>query len=558
MGQGPSQASGNEPMESTAAAAALCTHPDGFELLTDESERLSCGALTNFSIFDNDPSAEQDKARLQKRLKAYGNGQDSLSVQERRAIGALVGLCVGDALGAPLEFTDVRYGTTDLREFGQQDIWDGQAGDYNRFRLKPGQWTDDTSMALCLADSLLKQKGFNPRDLRQRFMCWWIFGYNNAFGADEMRKSLGSVGLGGNISKSLAEFQSSDSEYTTAGNLHTSGNGSIMRLAPVPIFYCHNPAQALQVAWSQSKTTHQGTEAAECARLLTHIIVRAINHPSKSAVEVARDVLGDVCGAEGDVERFSSELYSIRCLAESKTEQHRVNCDQSDSGGGEGDSDDELTGNVERNWDWKSPEFRYSPSRAEAQPGYVGSYCMDAMAMALHCVANTSSARECLLYCANIRGDADTVCAVAGQIAGAIYGVAPSSNKGAVEKEEEKQEEKEEESKGIPLEWLLAVQRWDNQGEIALRAWRLFHAEPGPGTVHPDAPGQQRKCKPTKRKQRLEDVDDEENNDNDDTFTNDRDSTTGTKAKRKRKRRPSMSEIKRKRPTARNKFCDSK
>jgi ADP-ribosyl-[dinitrogen reductase] hydrolase len=137
-------------------------------------------------------------------------------------------------------------------------------------------------MALCLADSIIINQGLNPRDLRLRFNNWWRFGYNNSFGWDQKREGRGSVGLGGNISQSFDEFLANHSEYTTVGDLNSSGNGSIMRLAPVPVFYASNEKLAMDVAYKQSKTTHQGSEAAECCRLLACILVRFINAPASA------------------------------------------------------------------------------------------------------------------------------------------------------------------------------------------------------------------------------------------------------------------------------------
>lgn len=97
-------------------------------------------------------------------------------------------------------------------------------------------------MSLCLADCLLMNGMVDCVDLRKRFTMWNSYGYNNGFRFDETRDKLGgksSIGLGGNISMSLMEFRMSGfkSEATSAGNKYTSGNGSIMRLAPLPIFY---------------------------------------------------------------------------------------------------------------------------------------------------------------------------------------------------------------------------------------------------------------------------------------------------------------------------------
>lgn len=90
----------------------------------------------------------------------------------------------------------------------------------------------------------------------------------------------------------------------------------------------------------------------------------------------------------------------------------------------------------DRNWDWKNANFRYAKNRAQKQPGncallvsfysltttgYIGSYAMDGLCMALHCVWTTNSFREALVKCANLRGDADSVCAVLGQMAGLLH-----------------------------------------------------------------------------------------------------------------------------------------
>src|SRR5690349_18139132 len=85
--------------------------------------------------------------------------------------GCLLGLAVGDAVGTTLEFK--RPGTF-------APISDMLGG--GPFRLKAGQWTDDTSMALCLAASLLERRGFDPRDQMQRYLRWWHKGYMSSTG----------------------------------------------------------------------------------------------------------------------------------------------------------------------------------------------------------------------------------------------------------------------------------------------------------------------------------------------------------------------------------------
>ena len=152
-----------------------------------------------------------------------------------RAVGALMGMVMGDSLGAPLEFLSI----TERGEtyFSLEDFEYTNA--YNRFRLKPGQWTDDASMGLCLADSLLVCDGFDGSDLRRRFWKWWYRGYNNAFRFDTERHKKRSVGLGGNIGKSLFVMKTEPVPpvYIPPLPCDDSGNGSLMRLAPLPVFF---------------------------------------------------------------------------------------------------------------------------------------------------------------------------------------------------------------------------------------------------------------------------------------------------------------------------------
>jgi ADP-ribosylglycohydrolase len=85
--------------------------------------------------------------------------------------GTLLGLAVGDAVGTTLEFKPPG-------SFAQiEDMVGG-----GPFHLAPGQWTDDTSMALCLAESLIEQQGFDPVDQLQRYVRWYHQGYMSSTG----------------------------------------------------------------------------------------------------------------------------------------------------------------------------------------------------------------------------------------------------------------------------------------------------------------------------------------------------------------------------------------
>ena len=333
----------------------------------------------------------------------------NLDPREKRAIGSMLGMAIGDAMGARYEFLPVRYGEEDLFDMGSKAI--------SNFGLEPGQWTDDTSMGLCLADSLLMNDGkLDQHDLMKRFLCWWKGGYNNAFRYDNHPRH--SVGLGGNISLSFREYQKNPSPETKAGDEKTSGNGSIMRNAAIPICFYYNMDLACDMARKQSLVTHKGLEAKECCALLTHIIVKIFNAKEKEDLNSILLNLGNT---------FTTKIKSVEYLAKHMKE---------------GNDED-------RNWNWKVEQYRYSENRRKKHPGYVGSYAMDNMAMSLNTLYNTDSFEKALKRIVNIRGDSDSVASVVGQIAGAYYPI-----------------------ETIPGNWIKAVCRWD-KGDIALKGYML-------------------------------------------------------------------------------------
>eukprot|EP00931_Biecheleriopsis_adriatica_P115325 TRINITY_DN91131_c0_g1_i1.p1 TRINITY_DN91131_c0_g1~~TRINITY_DN91131_c0_g1_i1.p1 ORF type:complete len:480 (-),score=101.35 TRINITY_DN91131_c0_g1_i1:42-1481(-) len=382
----------------------------------EDDEEPGCDALAAYTVLgaELEKRVEAAKAALG-RLRSGDAGEAALD----RSLGCILGNIVGDALGAPLEFSAVRYHCQELKGLDHVEIW--QKEGYNSFNLKPGQWTDDGSMALCILDSLLCCGGFDAYDIRQRFHGWNSHGYNNAFGRDSTRKSRSSVGLGGNISSSMTEWERKGTAETTAGNKFTSGNGSLMRNGAIPVWFRGDLEAGMEAARRQSLTTHAGHEASELCRLLTFICTRFLNG-------AGRELLDDLSG-------FECTLYTVKCLANGECEKAH-----------EHNADPVFGGLDRRRWDWRSSNHRYCTFRAQDNPGYIGSYAMDCMSMALHCVYTTGSFTEATLKAANMCGDADTVCAVTGQLAGALYGVS-----------------------AIPESWLQQLERWDG-GSVAARA----------------------------------------------------------------------------------------
>jgi ADP-ribosyl-[dinitrogen reductase] hydrolase len=171
--------------------------------------------------------------------------------------GALLGLAVGDALGTTLEFS--RPGTF-------EPIHDMVGG--GPFGLEPGQWTDDTSMALCLAESLLERDGFDATDQMRRYVRWRREGHLSSTGA--------CFDIGSTVSRALNRFEETGEAYAGSTDPRSAGNGSIMRLAPVPLFYAGDEATAIRRSADSSRTTHGAREAVDACRYMAALLLGAV------------------------------------------------------------------------------------------------------------------------------------------------------------------------------------------------------------------------------------------------------------------------------------------
>ncbi len=268
--------------------------------------------------------------------------------QKSRSIGALVGLAVGDALGAPIQFR--------RRDTYEHVSGYTAGGTYN---LDPGYWTDDTSMALCLAETLLKVGSYDPIDFGDRLVRWVDEGYNSSLPK--------CFDIGQTTLRAIGNYRRHGPENSGVTGEWAGGNGSIMRLSPVPIFYQDHPDKAEVISAMQGTLTHNHEVPNDGCRLLSRILISGIQTGSK---EDALDSVNDLDVAE-NILHVSDQAY------ESK----------------------------DRN-DIKSD-------------GYV----VSTLEAAMWSVWKTDNFRDALLLAVNLGDDADTVGAVAGQIAGAIYGI---------------------------------------------------------------------------------------------------------------------------------------
>jgi len=158
-----------------------------------------------------------------------------------RVVASLIGLAVGDAVGTTLEFK--APGTF-------EPINDMVGG--GPFKLPVGKWTDDTSMALCLGHSLLEKGTFDPEDQMDRYCNWYSHGYMSSTGD--------CFDIGGTVSTALRRYIDTEEPYAGAVDEYSSGNGSLMRLAPVVIFYHNQYKDCINFAGESSRTTHGSAE----------------------------------------------------------------------------------------------------------------------------------------------------------------------------------------------------------------------------------------------------------------------------------------------------------
>jgi ADP-ribosyl-[dinitrogen reductase] hydrolase len=271
---------------------------------------------------------------------------------QNRIQGCLLGLAVGDAVGTTLEFKprDSYAPLTDMIGGGP-------------FSLNAGEWTDDTSMALCIADSLLACGGFDAVDQMQRYVRWYNEGYRSSNGK--------CFDIGMTVSSALRQYESTGEAMSGDTDPMSAGNGCIMRLAPVPMYFHHDLECAIHTSGESSRTTHGAEECVAACQLFGAILWKAINGRSKSEI---------LTGAHLP-ESMQIELpVKVQAIADGAY-SHKMR--------------DEVRGN-----------------------GYV----VDALEAALWCFAQTENYRDAVLLAANLGDDADTTAAICGQVAGAYYG----------------------------------------------------------------------------------------------------------------------------------------
>lgn len=296
------------------------------------------------------------------------------SVLVSRLEGSLYGLAVGDALGAPYEFK--KRGSYQIStKFEPISHFT-----HNDKPLPAGTFTDDTSLALCLAQSLNEYSEFNWEDAAAKMTRWYLSGYMSAVG------ECFDIGISTRAALEAYEYHfatNPDKPLVFSGSTHkaSSGNGSLMRLAPIPIHFFNNPSLAIQQAALQSRITHGSTLTIESCQLATAQIIGFLTESEEASPQEKKD-------------RVLAPYYLPTGISELSF------------------ASDEVNTLWEGTWKVKKAgEIKTS--------GYV----IASHEAALWALWNTKSFEEGMLQLLAMGNDVDTVCAIYGQLAGACYGI---------------------------------------------------------------------------------------------------------------------------------------
>ena len=280
------------------------------------------------------------------------------SCKDRRR-GAVLGLAIGDALGAAVEFQPPG---------SFPEVTDYRAG--GPHGLEPGEWTDDTSMALALADSIALV-GWDLNDQAERYVRWWRTG---AYSVNGRMFDIGTTTV-----RALQRFCQTKDPWTSADSSpRASGNGSIMRLAPVPVAYLRLYPDQLGLLIDRliesSRPTHASPQCLSACAYLGVMLCGLLHGLPR----------GEVLDPSWD---------PIRLLREKKPLHPEI------------------------------LEIAEGSFRTRKPPAIQGSgYVVRSLEAALWAFHDASDFRQAVLRAVNLGDDADTTGAVCGQLAGAFFG----------------------------------------------------------------------------------------------------------------------------------------
>lgn len=230
----------------------------------------------------------------------------------------------------------------------------------------------------------MTQRKFDPVDQMKRYVSWYRDGHLSSTGS--------CFDIGNTTGNALYRFEQTGEPYSSPTNPHTAGNGSIMRLAPLPLAFAKTPKRALALAADSSRTTHGAQTCLDGCRYLASLIIGAVNGLSKG------------------------ELLSPRYTPVPNYWDENPLCEE---------IDEVAAGSFKERMPRIWPNaLDYIPGlRASSQGVIEGTgYVVKSLEAALWAFHRSHSFEEGCLLAVNLGDDADTTGAVYGQLAGAYYG----------------------------------------------------------------------------------------------------------------------------------------
>ena len=274
-------------------------------------------------------------------------------------LGGLYGSLVGDALGVPVEFCS--------REARKQDPVTGMRG-HGVHGQPAGTWSDDGSLLLCAAESLLEKDGFDPQDMGERFLQWFELGHWAAYGL--------VFDIGNATRQALIRIRNGTPALQAGGrDQFDNGNGSLMRILPVVLASVHEDEDAFVTLIERASAITHGHARSKMACVFFGFVVRALQDGlgRYDALRQAQARFAGVYESNSELKHFSAVMR------------------------------DELA--TTSDWDIDS-----------------GGYVIDTLMASLWCLMTTDTFSDCVLKAVNLGDDADTTGCVAGGLAGIAYG----------------------------------------------------------------------------------------------------------------------------------------
>ncbi len=279
-----------------------------------------------------------------------------------KTLAGLMGVCVGDALGVPVEFT-----SRDKRIKSPVISMEG----YGTYNQPPGTWSDDSSLTFCLAESLCSE--FSLDTIAQSFCRWYEEGYWTPH--DKV------FDIGGTTRDAIKRLQAGVSPMTAGGTEEwNNGNGSLMRI--LPIAYYHKSltfSELIERVHQVSSITHRHLRCQMACGIYISIAINLLQGDEPTTAYLQ--------GIEAVKDIYNQLPYT--------SESHRFSRVFSD-------------------------EIHHLPVEEIKSGGYV----IDSLEAAIWCFLNSTSYSEAVLKAVNLGGDTDTTAAVTGGLAGIYYGVA--------------------------------------------------------------------------------------------------------------------------------------